>query len=317
MGNGVPLAHQHQKPYRLFLRQSQCPGDALVLTAALESLHRQYPGEYHVGVETTCQEIWANNPGVKDVPAYQAHIVEMHYPAVNECGRRHVHFMGAFCEYLGRQIGRDVPLLVNRPYLYLSSDEKNNPLEVVGDIGPYCVLNAGHKLDFTAKFGGSGLWQRVVDHFRGRLRFVQVGEDSPHHIHKPLDGVLNLIGKTPKYRDFFKLVQHSVVGAGPVSFLLHVSAALGRPYIALAGGREESTWEAYSTTQYLHTLGQLDCCREKACWRSRTVPLGDGNTNDRSLCRLPVLQDGESVPKCLAMIGHTGVIEALERVLRA
>lgn len=315
MGNGVPLREQHQKPFRLYLRNYQCPGDALVMTAALESLHRQYPGEYVVGVETTCQEIWQNNPGVSPVPAYQSQIIDMQYPAVHQAGSRHCHFMQGFCEYLGTKIGRPLPLLVNRPSLYLTDDEKNNPLEVVKDIGPYCVLNAGHKMDFTAKFGGSGLWQRVVDHFRGRLTFVQVGEANQYHLHKPLDGVLNLIGKTPKYRDFFRLVQHSVMGAGPVSFLLHVCGALGRPYIALAGGREEITWEAYSTTQYLHTLGQLDCCREKSCWKSRTVPLGDGNVNDKSLCKLPVIQDGENVPRCLEMIGSDGVIRSIEQTL--
>jgi hypothetical protein len=46
-----------------------------------------------------------------------------------------------------------------------------------------------------------------------------------------------------------------------------------------------------------------DCCAENdACWRSRTGPLGDGDEKDRSLCYLPVVERGETVPKCLAMI---------------
>ncbi|AWM39773.1 ADP-heptose--LPS heptosyltransferase [Gemmata obscuriglobus] len=241
--------------------------------------------------------------------------MEMEYPAIHECGTRHVHFMHAFCEYLSNLIGRPVPLAVNRPHLYLAPDEQK-PLDAVRTDVPYCVINAGHKLDYTAKFASTAIWQEVVDYFRGRLQFVQVGEANPHHIHRPLEGVLNLIGKTT-FREFFRLVRYSTVACGPVSFLMHTAAAFEVPYVCLAGGREEPSWAAYSTTQYLHTMGALDCCRtSRACWKSRTVPLKDGNRNDLSLCSLPVIQDdGEAVPKCLDMIGAAGVIRAIDQQL--
>jgi hypothetical protein len=45
-----------------------------------------------------------------------------------------------------------------------------------------------------------------------------------------------------------------------------------------------------------------DCRAENgACWRSGAVPLGDGDEKDRSLRYLPVVERGETVPKCLAM----------------
>lgn len=313
MGNGTPLERQ-QPPYRLCLKHHLSPGDVAVMSAAVESLHRKYPGQYLTSVQTTCQEIWKHNPRVSSIPPHECKIVDMRYDAINECGSRAVHFMAAFCEHLGKEIGRPVPLLVNRPYLYLGPDE-DRPLDVVKDIGPYIVVNAGRKSDYTAKFAGSWLWQQVVDRLKGRVAVVQVGEKHASHLHRPLDGAVDLIGKTG-VRDLFRLVKYAKAAAGPVTFLMHVSAAFGVPYVAVAGGREEQSWEAYNTTIHLHTLGQLDCCKERACWKSRTVPLGDGDRKDASLCSLPVVDPaGESVPKCLAMIGPDGVVRALEQVL--
>lgn len=317
MGNGINIKQQ-KPPYKLFVRQYMCPGDALVVTAAVESLHRAYPGQFLTHVETTAQAIWDNNPRLTKLNPSECHIVDVEYPSIHELSRRQVHFMQACCEYLGKSIGRGVPLLVKHPLLYLSVDEDTNRLHGTEHWElPYCVINAGHKLDYTAKFGGWNLWQKVVDHFKGRLAFVQVGEESKYHIHRPLEGAINFVGLTRNYRDLFRLCRHSLCGVGPVSMLLHVYGALEKPYVALAGGREEVTWEAYSTTQYLHTLGQLDCCKEKACWKSRTVALNDGAQHDHKLCELPVLVEGGYVPKCLQMIGADGVIASLEQVLRS
>lgn len=316
MGNGRDISEQ-QPPFKLLLRQHMCPGDAVVSTAAVESLHRAYPGTFVTKVQTTAQAIWDNNP--RHTPSLinsECHVVDMEYPGIHDLSIRQIHFMTALCEHLGRQIKRPVPLLVKHPLLYFSEAE-NKPLSYTQDWKlPYCCINAGHKLDFTAKYAGFSTWQKVVDHFKGRLAFVQVGEANPYHNHRPLEGALNFIGLTPNYRDLFRLCKYSLAGIGPVSLLLHVYGALEKPYVCVAGGREEMTWEAYSTTQYLHTLGQLDCCKEKACWKSRTVNLDDSNTNNNKLCTLPVLQEGEYIPKCLQMIGSEGVINALEQILR-
>ena len=308
------MSRQTAPPYKLHLKLHLSPGDTLAMTGALVSLHLNYYGQYITSVDTTCPEIWQNNPFVSDVPAHQCHIVVMQYPAIHECGRRQVHFMGAYAEYLSQQIGRPVPLKVNRPHLYLAEDE-DKPLDAVKDIGPYIVVNAGHKSDFIAKWAGTQIWQEVADHYRGKVAVVQIGEQNPSHNHPRLDGAIDMVGKTSA-RELFRLVKFATAAAGPVTFLHHIAGAFEVPYVCVAGGREEQSWEAHPTTIYLHTLGQLDCCKSLACWRSRVVPLKDGDAKDKSLCALPVLQsNGDYIPKCLQVIGSRGITEALDRVL--
>ena len=64
-------------------------------------------------------------------------------------------------------------------------------------------------------------WQQVVDHFRGKILFVQVGDTS--HNHRPLRGVLDLRGKTD-LRQLVRLVHHAdgvlcgTVGCHPIDW---------------------------------------------------------------------------------------------------
>jgi len=80
--------------------------------------------------------------------------------------------------------------------IHLSDKERNSPPphnEIVGGC-PFWLLAAGGKFDFTIKWWDSERYQAVVDHFAGRLRFVQIG--AAEHHHPPLRGVVDLRGKT-------------------------------------------------------------------------------------------------------------------------
>ena len=76
-------------------------------------------------------------------------------------------------------------------------------VEETGYRGRFWVIMAGGKYDFTAKWWDPARYQQVVDHFRGKLLFVQCGEAG--HWHPKLDGVLNLVGKTDT-RQFIRLI---------------------------------------------------------------------------------------------------------------
>lgn len=261
-------------------------------------------------VETTANEIWDNNPHVEQLVASDCFIEEFAYPLIHRSGQEPVHFLQGFTEDLGRKLGIPLRLDTNHPSLYLSEAEKQPFPDLPKK---YLCINAGFKSDFTAKFASTKIYQEVIEHLATRLVFVQVGERNPSHTHRPLHGVIDMIGKTTT-RELIRLAYHSMAGVGPISFLHHIYGAFQKPYIAMCGGREEISWEGYNTATMLTTMGQLECCRVKACWKAKTVPIpGDKNN---SLCALPVVNSvGETLPKCMELLGSDAIIKALERMI--
>ena len=58
----------------------------------------------------------------------------------------------------------------------------------------------------------------------------------------------------------------------------------------------------------------LDCCDLGGCWKSRVVPLQDGDIKDSSLCIYPVaLETGQYIPKCMDMIAVEDVCLQISR----
>ena len=297
----------------LILRNRLCPGDVLVMSAAIYSLHRAHPGRFATAVETTAMQLWEHNPDVLAVDAIREMnptSLEMHYPAVNQSNQRAIHFMAGYCEYLSDVLGVPVPLSTNRPLLYLSRQEKawmNQVQEITRVRTKFWLVNNGWKNDYPAKWWP--WYQEVVDRLRGKITFVQVGETD--HNHPPLRGVINLVGKTDT-RQLCRLCWHAEGVLCGVTFLMHVAAALQKPAVILAGGREPRCWNTYPHQTLLSTVGMLECCRDGGCWKSRTVARNDGSDLDRSICAQPVPVGDGFAPRCLAMLGPDEVVRALE-----
>lgn len=301
------------EPYPLLLDNKQAPGDAVAMTAAIYSLHRAHPGKYTTAIDTPWPEVFAHNPDVVSagsVPGASA--VSMHYPAVHRSNERGIHFMQGWCEHLSAVLGVHVPLLTNRPHLYFS-----DPAPPVGDFWLIC---SGGKTDFTAKSWGHHNYQEVVGDLVGQVKFVQVGAAEDNH--PRLAGAHDMVGKTT-LRSLFewtRLARGVVCG---VSLLMHVAAALEKPVIVIAGGREPVQWNSYPKQQYLHTVGALPCCSTQgvagaACWRSRVVPVGDGSVFDKDTCQRPVNGTPTkltycTVPECMALIRPAEVVELVLR----
>ena len=220
--------------------------------------------------------------------------------------------------------------------------------EITGEDTPFWIIVAGGKRDFTIKWWDVRRWQAVVDHFRGRIQFVQVGEAGHHH--PALSGVIDLRGKAD-LRQLVRLVYHAQGVLCPVTSLMHLAAAVpmkgarasspqsrngngnhpspqNRPCVVVAGGREPPHWEAYPHHQFIHTNGQLLCCDHGGCWKARTVPLGDGDEKDApsQLC-VDVVPSGQAadtqhstfttqppppLPRCMDMITAEEVILRIE-----
>ena len=170
-------------------------------------------------------------------------------------------------------------------------------------------------MDFTIKWWDTQRCQKVVDQFSNKILFVQVGEKG--HCHPTLNGVLDLRAQTD-LRQLVRLVYHSQGVLCPVTSLMHLAAAVEvkggrpvhRPCVVVAGGREPPHWEAYPHHQFIHTVGALPCCEYGGCWRSRVVPLGDGDEKDKpgSLCVDVV----DNLPRCMDLITAEEVIRRVE-----
>ncbi len=307
---------------RLILRNFQSPGDIVMLTAAVRDLHCCYPGWFQTDVRTSAPALWENNPYLSalDESDRRVRVIDCQYPLVHRSNRSPYHFVHGFTEYLNTTLDLQVAPTAFRGDIHLGAHEKQWPSQVevlAGGTVPYWIVVAGGKRDYTIKWWEPRRFQEVVDHFKDRLLFVQVGEAA--HQHPPLSGVVDLRGRTD-LRQLVRLVHRAQGVVCPVTLLMHLAAAVespdgsyGRPCVVVAGGREPPSWEAYPHHQFLHTVGALDCCRFGGCWRARTSPLGDGDEKDgaHALC----LHVTGNLPRCMDLITSGDVIGCIEKYL--
>ena len=307
---------------RLFIHQHQSPGDILMLTCAVRDLKKSHP-DIKVNVSTTAQSIWDNNPlldrGVTESNADK--VITAHYDMIHESNAVGRHFAEGFRMDLEEQLGIRIKQGPCRCDVYLSDAEKASDYAVskTGMAAGYWLVNAGHKSDYTAKMWSHFRFQEVIDRTRHRITWVQIG--SLEHDHRPLANCINLLGET-SHRELMRLMYRAGGVLTGVSYPMHLATMpmivplRQRPCVVVAGGREPSRFVAYTNHQFLHTCGMLPCCDNGGCWKSRVVPLGDGDEKDKSLCLHPVkLKDGTSIPYCMDMITASMVVNAIDGYL--
>lgn len=314
---------------RILLKSFLSPGDIVVMTAMVRDLQTAHPGKFEVFVSTTCEELWENNPfatvykpkqGKKKPPAFDQ-IIECHYPLINQSNQGPWHFIHGYRMDLEEKLGVKIPATLFKGDIHISEQERSwisQVEEVTGDPKPFWIVVSGGKTDYTIKWWSHKRFQEIVSHFRGRIRFVQVGSGNDKH--PPLDGAIDLRGKT-SLRQLVRLVYHAQGVLCPVTSLMHLAAAVPskegdahiRPCVVVAGGREPVQWEAYPGHQFLHTIGALPCCISGGCWKARTVKIHDGDEKDNSLCLNAVSSYSDFVlPKCMDLISTKKVIEAIQ-----
>lgn len=305
---------------KLILSNYQSPGDIVMLTAAVRDLHRRYPDDFLTDVRTPCPALWENNPYITALEPGEQGVesIGCEYPLIDRSNQEPWHFLHGFVDFLNRRLDLQITLTEFRGDIHLSDTEKSwmsQVQEITRDPVPFWIVTAGGKYDYTIKWWETARYQEVVDHFRGKILFVQIGEEG--HYHPPLRGVIDLRGKTD-LRQLVRLVYHAQGVLGPVSLPMHLAAAIetrpgmpqNRPCVVIAGGREPPHWEAYPHHQFIHTVGALLCCDNGGCWKSRTVPLGDGDSKDDpgNLCVDVV----GSLPRCMDMVTADEVIRRIE-----
>jgi ADP-heptose:LPS heptosyltransferase len=316
-------------PKKLLLYSSQSPGDIVMLTAAIRDLHLSHPFKYVTAVDTSASAIWENNPYIGEVKHHKkdnkiildekAELIECHYPLINHCNRPY-HFIHGYVQYLEEVLGERIPVTDFKGDIHLSNEEKSwiSQVEETGYKGNFWIIVAGGKQDFSSKWWDPLRYQAVVDYFGGLVKFVQVGEAG--HVHPKLSGVIDLVGKTD-IRQLIRLVYHSIGVLSPVTFAMHLAAAVevkpgnprNRACVVVAGGREPPHWEAYPHHQFIHTNGALLCCDNGGCWTSRCQKIGDGDAKDYvNTCKLPVMVGPDLlIPRCMDMITVDEVIRRI------
>ena len=308
---------------KLRLHSNQSPGDILMLTATVRDLQRAHPGKFLIDVQTSAGAIWENNPYLTKFDANDGEVldIEMHYPLIHEANVRPFHFIHGYAQFLESRLGIQIPVSEFRGDVHLSGQEKSwmSQIQEKGYEGRFWIMMAGGKYDFTAKWWNPTFYQQVVDHFRGKITFVQCGER--HHWHPRLEGVIDLIGKTD-LRQFIRLMYHADGVVCPVTFAMHLAAAvetkpgrpINRPCVVIAGGREPPHWEAYPHHQFISTNGALQCCDNGGCWKSRCQLVGDGDAKDaENVCVFPEeIMPDLRIPRCMQMITPDDVIRRME-----
>jgi ADP-heptose:LPS heptosyltransferase len=306
---------------KLVLRNFQSPGDIVMLTAAVRDLHRAHPGEFLIDVRSPCPDLWLNNPYLTRLndrdPGVET--IDCHYPLIHQSNHTPVHFLQGFVRFLNEHLDTKSRVTDFKGDIHLGDIEKRwfDAVEALeGPAQPFWLIAAGGKFDYTIKWWDHDRYQEVVNYFDERIQFVQIGEDAHHH--PPLKGVIDLRGQTT-LRQLVRLVYRAQGVVTPVSLLMHLAAAVetppgsprGRPCVVIAGGREPPHFSAYPHHQYIHRVGALPCCDQGGCWKSRTVPLGDGDEKDNpdQLCVNVV--DGR-LPRCMDMITAREAIERIE-----
>ena len=322
---------QAQKIRKVLLKTSLSPGDLIMLTAAIRDLKTAH-SDILVDVRTAVPDIWDNNVFITrlDENDKDVEVIDVEYPIINSSNSKPFHFIHGYRMFLEERLGIKIPQGDFRGYVPLSEQETSwmNQVQEMGVEERFWLLFSGGKWDYTAKWWNPEEYQKVVDHFKDKILFVQCGERDHHH--PELNNVINLVGKT-NTRQLIRLMYHAIGVVCPVTFAMHLSRAVqtprkdavNRPCVVIAGGREPTHWESYPTHKYLHHVGALECCDNGGCWRSRAFELGDGDEKDKSLCLKPVDMNCKidtpqgnlvdlKIPKCLDMITHKHVIEAIE-----
>ncbi len=291
-----------------------------MLTAAVRDLHYWYPKQFVTDVRTRCDELWENNPHItalseSDPDAQQ---IDCAYPLINRCDAAPYHCLHGFIEFLNERLRLSIKPTTFKGDIHLSDQERawySQVQEATGVDTPFWIVAAGGKYDVTIKWWERERYQEVINHFRGKIQFVQIGQHGHHH--PRLEGAIDLRGQT-SLRELIRLVYHSQGVLCSVTALMHLAAAVeskarqpaNRPCVVIAGGREPAHWEAYPDHQFIHTNGVLSCCANGGCWKDRTVRLRDGDKRDSrgSLCVDVV----NRLPHCMDLITPAEVIRRIE-----
>ncbi|KKM20158.1 hypothetical protein LCGC14_1648290, partial [marine sediment metagenome] len=342
----LPKLAELNLPRRIVFHNRQAIGDILMFTAGIRDFKKAFP-DIQVQVDSTVGHIWDYNPNINreswplliDPMMYNQtgkkatdgqmlennkravlEAVQQDKPvklyigpgkATNVSNRSDNHFANAYRTSMENVLGVSILQGPIRADIYMTEEEYNRPPIIEG---PYWLITAGEKGDWTCKTFAFEKWREVVKAMP-LMTFVQIGEKEKGKKHKHPDlnfpNVINYIGKTEDrhtgIRDLFNLFNYCEGSMGLVSFQMHLAAAFNKPCITIAGAREPVWFTRYPGQQYLATDGCLPCTITKkdeptSCWFC-----------DIKRCPHQSEYEGQKVPLCADLFTSDDVLFAIKR----
>lgn len=299
------------KKRRLLITCGLCPGDILMLTAAIRDLVNAHHDKFSVNVQTSCMELWENNPYLdRSIDRSNAdRVIEAHYTdLINHSNQWPRHFIEGYRMDLEKQLGVTIPQGDFRCDVHLSAEERAAAPAIAER---YWIVDAGYKDDYPIKRWGFDRYQEVVDALAGEVKFVQIGLIEPSHHHPDLTGVIDLRGKT-SLREMVTLMYHASGVLTPISFPMHLATMATdperslklRPAVVLAGGREPAQFVAYPAHRFLSRVAALPCCDGGGCWHNKLDPA----PGQRSCLRPVTTPGGMKVGLCMELVTVAEVV---------
>ncbi len=306
----------HKK--EIIFHNRQRIGDMFMFTCAVRDFKRAFP-DVRVNVLSTCGHIWDYNPYVdrtlqpyylngKTLETIKAEDFGVNTNVLkigpgwltNKSNSLDWHFANAYRISIEQQLGIQIPQGESRGDIWMTKEEYDAPRVTEK---PYWIIVTGGEKGWGCKMYPSVRWQEVVDQ-NPDILFYQLGAASDNHLKLKGPNVVDYIGKTEDrqngIRDLFKLFLNAEGSIGLVSFHMHLSGALGKPCVVVAGAREPVSFTRYAGHQYISNDGCLPCA-VTACWHC-----------DINACTNLVTTD-EKMPKCVDMIKSEDVTRYINR----
>ena len=303
-------------------------GDITMLTALARDIKALHPN-VKLGAETLFPHLWKNNPHIKPVNQLKnPKVIQIQYAEgiVNAKRGSNEHFLKTFYDNWKQQTKMEVYPRFPKGDIHLSALEREPKIS-----GKYWVVLAGCKKDMTAKMWDHKKWQALVDRLlKDKIRCVQIGGTNSDHFQPRLNNVLDLIGKTEDWRDMLSVIYRAEGVICGVTSAMHMAACFDKPCVVIAGGREDTFFVHYTNEyrsfgphcasvkvphRFIHTIGKLDCCATKGCWKRRTYAIDSKDLTYKSqgdLCSRIVKHQDESIwPKCMDIISVDQVYDAV------
>ena len=277
-------------------------GDILMFTCGVRDFKRAFP-DVRVGVISTAMHLWDHNPHVdRTLVGTEENILKIG-PGwlTNKSNSMDWHFANAYRASMEQALNINIPQGESRPDIWFTQAEWDFPRITEK---PYWIIITGGEKGWGCKMYPTTRWQEVIDQ-NPDLLFYQLGSAGDKHEKLQGKNVVDYIGKTEDrhtgIRDLFKLFLNAEGSIGLVSFHMHLSGALYKPSVVIAGAREPVSFTRYAGHQYIANDGCLPCA-VTACWHCAP-----------EACTNPVTVKGEWMPKCVDMIESAEVSRYIKR----